>query len=108
MRETKVTEGVGAFVADYDGDFLKACEGAAFSDGHAHLYLEGLLPENIPESTESCAEYGRLCIFFKTKGVHSFLPEDDPCKYYSEDGICRPPIFKFKITVEIDEVKEVT
>lgn len=64
------------------------------------LGIAGLLPPEL-RTHDWCAEWGKEC--WRGKKDENL---DEPCPHRDKDWICRPPRFKFKITVETEEVRD--
>lgn len=90
----RVFEGIANHVWGYEGDYLNVIEGEVSS-----ISISDLLPPELRLSNIcSGANYGGKC----------FRDKDDlstkDCPYRDKDWICRPPRFRFKITIETEKL----
>lgn len=100
----RIFKGIANHASGFEEDFLQVSEWEESPDDFAEDLKAGMLSMNnlVPPElrvNKFCAEYGEKC--FQRKGARY----TETCPYRDKNWICRPPRFKFKITVETEEVK---
>lgn len=96
---TRVFEGVGNHFRGQTQDALRTQELTAPNDREGTLFVTmgDLFPLNL-RVDKWCAGWGKKCLGIE--GVRAGY-----CIYKDPFQRCRPPRFKFKITVELEEIK---
>ncbi|OGN99751.1 MAG: hypothetical protein A2Y59_04325 [Chloroflexi bacterium RBG_13_52_14] len=99
MAEKRVFEGIGNHSCDYEEDYLSVDKWTNRPDdikGQA-LTINELLPTELRVNPEFCAKFGK----------EYSLTEVGRCPYDAgNDKICQPPKFRFRITVEVERIKQ--
>jgi len=99
MAEKRVFEGIGNHSCDYEEDYLSVDKWTNRPDdikGQA-LTINELLPLQMRVNPEFCTKLGK----------EYSLTEVGKCPYEAgSDKICQPPKFRFRITVEVERVKQ--
>ena len=98
----RVFEGIANHAMDEEQDFLRVLEWEEkpVDVEFDFCSISDLLPEELC-THKSCASYGEKCWQFGPEVPRNWVRS---CIYRDEKGICRPPVFKFKITVEVEPV----
>ena len=91
MKE--VFSGIANHASGYEEDYLNVLEG-----DFEFLGISSLLPKELRCSCFA-ADYGTEC--FQERGKE----DTQECTHRGNDWICRPPKFRFTITVETEKVK---
>jgi len=92
MKRTKTLQGTGNHAVGFEEDLIRSDDGI--------LSIEDLIPDEFKDESDSgigCARWGERC--FKVG-----MPDEGRCRYCGEDGICKPPRFRFRITAEFEEI----
>jgi rRNA maturation protein Nop10 len=99
MGEKREFEGIGNHACEYEEDYLSVDKWTKRPDdikGQA-LSIDELLPPEVRVNPQFCAKFGK----------EYSLTEMGKCPYDGgSGGICQPPKFKFKITVEIERITD--
>ena len=99
MGEKREFEGIGNHACEYEEDYLSVDKWIKRPDdikGQALTFNE-LLPMEFRVNPEFCAKFGK----------EYSLIDTGKCPYDAQDGgICQPPKFRFKITVEIERIPD--
>jgi len=99
MGEKREFEGIGNHACEYEEDYLSIDKWTKRPDdikGQA-LTIDELLPPELRVNPQFCAKFGK----------EYSLTDVGKCPYDGGGGgICQPPKFRFKITVEIERVPD--
>lgn len=87
-----VIEGIGIPIRDYDCEGILCLDKVKVNGVENDMYIIDIT-DFFDEHAPMCASYGEVCSL-----------KDIKCKHRVND-ICKPPIYKFKITVEFERVK---
>jgi hypothetical protein len=97
MGEKREFEGIGNHACEYEEDYLSIDKWTKRPDdikGQA-LTIDELLPPELRVNRRFCAKFGK----------EYSLTDVGECPYDGgSGGICQPPKFRFKITVEIERI----
>jgi len=87
-----VIEGIGIPIRDYDCNGILCLDKVKVNGVENDMYIIDIT-DFFDEHAPTCASYGEVC-----------SSKDIKCKHRVND-ICKPPIYKFKITVEFERMK---
>ena len=87
-----VIEGVGIPIRDYDCEGIWCLDKVKVNGVEKDMYIIDIT-DFFDERAPMCASYEKVCSL-----------KDIKCKH-RVNGICKPPIYKFKITVEFERMK---
>lgn len=93
----RIVKGTGNHASGYEEDFMVIEREAGFET----IGIGDLLPRKLRVS-KWCAHYGNDC--FEKLSTEEGL-RVRKCRYRDEEWICRPPRFRFKITVETEPME---
>ena len=87
-----VIEGIGIPIRDYDCEGILCLDKVKVNGVENDMHIIDIT-DFFDEHAPTCVNYGGVC-----------SSKDIKCKHRVND-ICKPPIYKFKITVEFERVK---
>ena len=106
--EKRIFEGIGNHTCGYEEDYINVIEDEISPEdfrkedvGEYFLGVDEILPCELRVHHAGCARWGEKCFWERDGALRG------NCVYRDDDTwLCKPPKFKFKITVETELLQE--